>query len=420
MNWSDVGILYRHELRGALRERLVVVNSILVPLLLYPAILWVTFSALALVEGLMDRLPSHIAVHDAASHAGLRNALAQADGIVVEPEAALDEDLRRVRRRDLDATLQLMPAGDALAGNVDVVVTFDGATDAGRRAASRIEEVVERWRAGRVADAAAARSIGPAALEVFRVEPRDVATGEERGAFQLAQLVPLFLVVMVALGCFVPAIDATAGERERATWETLMTTAASRGSIVLAKYLYVATLGTAAGVLNVLAVALTLGPALRPLLGDSEAVRVSLPAAAIPVMVIGAAALALFFAAAMMILASFARTFRDGQAMIMPVYWLALIPIVLGAAPDPTLTPGLALVPIANIAMALGDAVRGVFHWPLLALALAVELATVAGCLLIARRVLQFEELLLGSYGGSFFRFARERLLGRNVAERSA
>ena len=45
---------------------------------------------------------------------------------------------------------------------------------------------------------------------------------------------------LVAVGCFYPAIDSTAGERERSTWETLMTVSASRGSIIAAKYLYVA------------------------------------------------------------------------------------------------------------------------------------------------------------------------------------
>ena len=36
MNWNDVWILYRRELRSALRERAIVVNSILMPLFLYP------------------------------------------------------------------------------------------------------------------------------------------------------------------------------------------------------------------------------------------------------------------------------------------------------------------------------------------------------------------------------------------------
>ena len=416
MHWTEIAVLYRRELRGALRERLVVVNSILIPLLLYPAVLWVTFSGMALVEGLAERFPSRVAIIGPPATAEARQVLESTDGLDVVNADAAESAEDRLSRREIDAVVVLAPTADALPGNVQVRVTFQGATDAGRRAAGRVETAIEGWRTRFLARSAATHSISAAQLEPLRIEVEDVATGEERGAFQLAQLVPLFLVVMVALGCFVPAIDATAGERERSTWETLMTTAAARESIVIAKYLYVATLGTAAGVLNVLAVALTLGPALRPLLGEADAIDVALPAAALAIMVVGAAALALFFAAAMMILASFARTFRDGQATIMPVYWLALVPIIILASPDRTLTPGLALVPIANIAMALGDAIRGIYHWPLIGLALTVELITVAACLLVARQVLKFEDLLVGSYGGSFFRFARQRLTRRSGA----
>jgi sodium transport system permease protein len=227
-------------------------------------------------------------------------------------------------------------------------------------------------------------------------------------------MIPMFLVVMVAVGCFMPSIDSTAGERERSTWETLMTAAVSRTSIVVAKYLYVATLGVTAGVLNVVAVALSLGPALKPLLGDAgSATEFHIRPLALAMMFVGAALLALFFAAAMMILASFARTFKDGQSMITPIYWLALIPILLGATPDQTLTPLLALIPIANVAMMIRDAIGGVFHWWLIGLTILVEIIVVASCLRLARAILGFEDLLLGSYSGSFWRFTRDRLLRR-------
>ena len=36
----------------------------------------------------------------------------------------------------------------------------------------------------------------------------------------------------------------------------------------------------------------------------------------------------------MMILASFARTFKDGQAMIQPVYFLVFLPFLLGQGTD--------------------------------------------------------------------------------------
>jgi ABC-type Na+ efflux pump permease subunit len=134
-------------------------------------------------------------------------------------------------------------------------------------------------------------------------------------------------------------------------------------------------------------------------------------------MIVAAIALALFFAAAMMILAAFARTFKDGQAMVTPVYWLAILPIVLGQQTDQTLTPTIAAIPVANAARMIRDAINGVFIWPLIAETLAVLLVMVAACLLLARAVLQFEDLLMGSFDGSFWRFAKERLMGKRATE---
>jgi len=251
-------------------------------------------------------------------------------------------------------------------------------------------------------------------LEQFRVVSRNVSTGQEMGAIVLGQMIPLFLVVMVAVGCFIPAIDTTAGERERSTWETTMTVAASRSSVVMAKYLHVATLGIIAGVLNVVAIFVSIGAVLRPLIaGSGGNVSFSIPWLAVPVMSLGAVCLALFFAAGMMILAAFAQTFKEGQAMVGPVYALVLLPLLLGTQTDRTLTPLLAAIPVANVAMMIRDALRGVFIWPLIGETIVVTLAAVIGFIALARSILRFEEFLMGSYDGSFWRFVTKRIVGR-------
>lgn len=415
MNVTDIATIFRREVRGALRERLIVVNSLVLPIVLYPAILWLVFSAFAFVQGLSERATSRVALGPPApGHEALRDSIASLTNVV-----AIDgtgRDSVALRTRAVDATVEFVPSGSG----VRVVVAYDGTWDGGRLARDRVEGVVERYRQLRFDELAAARRVDRAAFERFDVVRTDLASDAARGAARLAEVIPLFLVIMVALGCFMPAIDATAGERERSTWETTMTLAASRGSILTGKYLYVATMGTAAGLLNVAGVGLTLAPLINTVFDtDAAGDAFALPLRSLPVIVLGTTSLALFFAAAMMILASFARTFKDGQSMITPVYWLALLPILLGATPDQTLTPRLALVPIANVAVMTADAIRGTINLPLVALVLAVELVSVVVCLWIARRILAFEDLLVGSYSGSFFRFARERLGRGRAGERT-
>lgn len=201
-----------------------------------------------------------------------------------------------------------------------------------------------------------------------------------------------------------------------------MTVGANRGSVVVAKYLYVATLGVVAGALNVVALMVSIGAVLGPLLGDSGAsLDVALTPQAALVMIGGAALLAMTFAAAMMVFASFARSFKDGQAMVTPVMWLIFLPILLGGEPsDVNLSTSSAAVPILNISMMIRDAIRGFFVWDAIALTLVVSLGIVFLLLLVARRVLSFEEFLTGSFDGSFWRFAKRRLFARRSPSASA
>src|SRR5262249_28060090 len=73
---------------------------------------------------------------------------------------------------------------------------------------------------------------------------------QERKAFSLAALVPLILVLMTITGAVYPAIDLTAGERERGTLEVLMAAPVPRVRLLLAKYVAVYFVAVLTALLN--------------------------------------------------------------------------------------------------------------------------------------------------------------------------
>lgn len=425
MNWTDIRILYLRELRSALRERSIVINGILMPVFLYPVLLWVMFSALTFIQGVTEGFTARMAIVESQEAPRvLLDSLTARNDVEIRDPGSRDAALDRLSGGELDAVVsfeEVTGQGSAVEGNVGLRVHYDRSEERSRQALARVEAVADWYREQVLDERASALGIEESQRLPYRVEGTNISSEREMGAFLLGQMVPLFLVIMVALGCFVPSVDTTAGERERSTWETLMTVSASRLSIVTAKYLYVATLGIVAGVLNVVAIFVSIGAVIQPLLGNAgESLSFSIPWLAVPVMMAGAVALALFFGAAMMILASFARTFKDGQAMVTPVYWLALLPLILGQQTDQTLTPTMAAIPVANVAMMVRDAITGVFVWPLIAQTFLVTLAMVAACLALARVILGFEDFLLGAYDGSFWRFLKDRVLGSRKGDRPA
>jgi sodium transport system permease protein len=416
MNPRDIWILYTMELRSAMRERAIVVNSILMPIFLYPVLLWVMFSAMTFIQGLNEGFTSRIAlVGDVPpQHPEILDSLESREDVEIIRDLQEEEALALVQGGDLDAIVTFEAAegqGAALAGNFSVKIRYDGSESRGRNASSRIEAEVDAYRADWTVREAEALGVAEADRVLFSVADENVSTEEDLGARVLSMIIPLFLTIMVALGCFYPSVDTTAGERERSTWETLMTTSASRLSVVTAKYLYVATMGVSAGVLNVLAMFMSMGAILAPLMRETGGISFRFPLLAVPVLILGAIALALMVSAGMMILASFARTFKDGQAMVQPVYFAAIIiPLLLGQQTDRTLTATIAAVPVANMAMMIRDAINGIFLWPFILEALVVNLVVVFFALWTARFILRFEDFLMGSFDGSFWRFAKDRM----------
>ena len=419
LEWRQVGILYGREMRAALREKTIVINSILIPIFLYPFLLWAAFSAMIFVQGQTEGFASRIWVGEwPRGHPALRRSFERDDRLqLTDPKEAAGDPAGKIKDATLDAFVEFLPvqgAAAALAGNFQARITFNESKERSVTARQRVAAAVERYREYWLRREATDRRIGPAAWQGFTIATRNVASRKQMGAFLMGLMLPVLFVVMVAMGCFYPAVDATAGERERNTWETLMSTAANRTSIVTAKYLYVASLGGLAGTLNVAAMAATMKPIFAPLLAHAgETIEFTVPLAALPVLALAALLLAGFVAAGMMIFASFARTFKEGQAMISPFFMIVLLPVMFLQVPGLQFTLPLALVPIVNVTMMVRAALAGSFPLLPMGITLVVSAALIAGCVRLAAFILRFEDVVLGSYRGTFNQFFKERLLGR-------
>jgi sodium transport system permease protein len=412
--------VYRFELRSALREKAIVINSILIPVFLYPLIMWAVFTGLLFVQGQAERAESRVAVSNLPNgHPGLRSRLERESKIRLI-FARDSSDTSGIQTGKLDAFVDFVPSNEngAVAGaNFEVRIAFNAAKDRSVQARRRVESVVADYRQDWLKREARNRGISPEEWSGFSINLDNIASERQMGGFILGLVLPILFVVMVAAGCFYPAIDCTAGERERNTWETLISSAVGRVNIVIAKYLYVTTLGGLAGALNLLAFALTLKPILAPMLGEAGVtLDFAVPLAAVPLLILAAVLLAGFVSAGMMIFASFARTFKEGQAMIMPFYMLVLIPPIFLQMPGLQFSLPLAFVPVVNVRMMVRSLVSGAFPWLQIGVTLIVSLAAIAACIRVAAFVLKFEDVMTGSYSGNWKRFFKERVLRRPAA----
>ncbi len=413
---SDIRILYVRELRSALRERNIIINSILLPIFLYPVMLWIAYSGITFVAGQSDLLPSRVMFENLPqAHSEFNEVIESEETLEAastsDPEAAITDGSLDLLVRFLEADEEIPMFTD----NFRAELAYDASKDRSRTAQTRVRRHLNDYRQAYLLESAERAGVAPAELQQLWIEDRNIATGREMGQFILGLVVPMFLIIMLSVGGLYPAIDSTAGERENSTWETLMTVAPGRSSILISKYLYVATMSFSAGMLNVAAMTFSMKTILTALVGDDVSeLSMRLPLQSIPVIVIGAALMALFIAAGMMILASFARTFKEGQSMVGPFYILMILPLMFIQFPDIEFTPMLAAIPIVNVTLMFREAIAGTYQWPLIGITVAVEAVTIALAMAVAVKVLQYEDFVLGGYSGGFGRFFKQRFLARS------
>jgi sodium transport system permease protein len=237
-----------------------------------------------------------------------------------------------------------------------------------------------------------ARGISPEAAAPLDFEEVDLATPEKLAA-NLLSVVPLFLMLAALVGGMNLAIDATAGERERGSLEPLLLNPVSRRAIVLGKWLATALTSACVALLTLGGFVITIH--LLPLerlgmkvsLGPREAAQIL--ATILP--------LGLFGSALQMLIATFARSFKEAQTYLGLLNLLPMAPsMFLMLGPSQNAWWMLPLPALAQVGTVV-NILRGEGVPPLHLLVIAVSsLAYSALCLFFLQRLLTKERIIFG------------------------
>ena len=173
-------------------------------------------------------------------------------------------------------------------------------------------------------------------------------------AFPLASLVPLILVLMTITGAVYPAIDLTAGERERGTLETLMAAPIPRVGILVAKFIAVLTVAIFTALLNLIGMFVTIWVfQLDQQFGGGIFDFTVMVQIFLLLILFGA-----FFSALLLAVTSFAKSFKEAQVYLIPIIILSLGPGLMAMAPGMSLDGVNAVVPMVNILLLARDVIN--------------------------------------------------------------
>jgi len=349
MKLADVLLVAGKELRETLRDRRTLAVMVLFPLVVYPLVTLATVQALSTRLGRSEKEPPRVAIAGPNALAGkLRARLAAhnhgaADDFVLSPGPATAADIRAGK---LDAAIAVDNMAASAAGPPAAHILFDPTHERSRNARSRIEEAL-------------APAADPGCVAPYAITVEGVAARSAMGGYALSKVLPLVIVIMVMLGAFHPAIDITAGERERGTLETTLSAPIARAALMAGKVVAVATLAALSGVLNLASMSITVLEGARLATSGSGA-AFSLPwtsAIAAALLVIPPAAF--LFASVMVAVGALARSFKEAQTLLTPVYFLCMAPSLLAALGDFDLTAGVAFIPGIGVTLLARDVIAG-------------------------------------------------------------
>jgi ABC-2 type transport system permease protein/sodium transport system permease protein len=211
--------------------------------------------------------------------------------------------------------------------------------------------------------------------------------------FSLAALIPLILVLMTVTGAVYPAIDLTAGERERGTLETLIAAPVPRIGLLLAKYVAVLVVALLTAVVNLVGMTVTAHSTglAHSLFGGGMSFEVVLK------VLLLLALFAAFFSAILLALTSCARSFKEAQAYIIPLMLICLVPGVLCLMPGLEFKGWMAVTPLVNIVMLARDLLEGSAASSLAAAAVCSTLFYIVAAIALAARIFGTDAILYGS-----------------------
>lgn len=286
-------------------------------------------------------------------------------------------------------------AGDATATADGLQLIANLARDNSKIAQSRITAVLDQWRATWVAEQLAAVGMNPRLVEPIDVAEVDTSVSSVRRAMLWSKVLPFVMLVWALTGAFYPAIDLCAGEKERGTLETLLSSPARRREIVWGKLLTISVFSVCSALLNLMSMHVTAGIIVKQLSaqGSTQIAEVlgPMPLHAFGWLVLLLLPMAAFFSALALAVAALARSTKEGQYYLMPLLLVTLPLVALPMLPSLELNLGTSLVPVSGAVFLVRGLIEGRYAEALMHLPVVV-LVTACCCSLALRwAIRQFE-----------------------------
>ncbi len=409
MNWHNIVTVYLKELKDSLRDRRTLLSTIIIPTLVMPLLTFgVGKVASVVINRARGETPSIVILGGEDSPGVVAQLKASKKFRVV---ASTADWKQRIGDKQIRAAVRIpekFEAGLRAGAAAPVVIYHYEGELKSMLGVGELEKFFRDLRDQTVTARLAERALPPSLVRPFEFSRENVAPPEKVGGNLIGGFVPYLIIILCFTGAMYPAMDLTAGEKERGTMETLLCSPVARVDLVLGKFLMVLTGSLSAMVFMLVSMGATAFIAGSMWAGGGKAAPLAAAAAAkdsasvIPMIdplgLLGVLAMvlpvAVLFSAVIFTVALFAKSYKEAQSYVGPLVLVIIMPAVLGMLPGIDLNFRLALVPILNLSLVCKEMLSGVWHWEYIALIFGSSCVYAGLALALAVRMFNREDVI--------------------------
>lgn len=283
------------------------------------------------------------------------------------------------------------------AGAINVEIFYDDSKDLVSIRKRQVVGMIKTYEEQVIQQRLAERDLNPDFIHPVEIQEVNLASDEQIAGKILGSFLPMLLLIFIFVGCVYIAIDITSGEKERKTLQTLFTAPIKVEEIIAGKFLAVFTIGLISAIMNVLSLMVAMFIQVKLMAGD-ELGSFTLSISTQGWLWIGLIVFltTIFLAALTLAVVQLANSYKEAQSYVSPMMMVIIIPAVLSQMPGMELSMTTAMIPMLNIALALGAVLKGTYDVMVISVVAVSVLAYAILALWLASRVFKNEDVTTG------------------------
>src|SRR5262249_41585426 len=314
MQLQSIKLIYLKEILDLLRDRRTIISMVVFPLLVMPIIfLGLNYFLFRSMNRAQVKQFS-IALKQETGLEGMTPSLEQA-GFRVRLS---DNPRRAVENKETELGVDVSGETNSPA----IRIYADQSQLEATVASGRIEAALNQLKEARIKNELQRAGIPERILTPFTVEKVNTAPPQKMSGMFVGAIIGYMFVMFMLMGAMYPAIDMTAGEKERRTMEMLLSSPAGRGEIVLGKILVAISASFMTSVLTIISFGISFFFGMKGFRSDRQpqlVMEIPLDAKTFVLIFVSIIPMAVLSASLIIAIATMAKSYKEAQSYLTPL-----------------------------------------------------------------------------------------------------